>query len=84
MPLCVHPEKFPAVVAMELASAREKFPAFHSAHEAYGVLAEELAEFFDEVRKRPALRDPARMVKELVQLSAMCQRAAEDLQGGGL
>jgi len=58
---------------------RPGFPALHSAHEAYAVILEELDEFWDEVRKKGDVIEPAKMLKELIQVSAMAQRAAEDL-----
>lgn len=67
------------LVEEELAAAREKHQGpIHSAHEAYGVIAEEVAEFFDQVRMRKTAK--AAMLSELVQIAAMCYRAAEDLQ----
>lgn len=73
---------FPDRVAAELARARYKHhPKLNSAHEAYAVILEEVAEFWDEVRcdrhKHPAGR--TLIVDELVQVAAMCQRAAEDV-----
>lgn len=67
------------LVEEELVAAREKHQGpIHSAHEAYGVIAEEVAEFFDQVRMRKTAK--AAMLSELVQVAAMCYRAAEDLQ----
>ena len=67
-------------IQVELMTACEKFPAIHSAHEAYGVLAEEMAEFFDEVRKSPRKRDDDAMRHELIQIAAMAMRAIIDLE----
>ena len=36
---------------IELAQANEKYPLFHSQHEAYGVLREEIEEAVDEINK---------------------------------
>lgn len=36
---------------IELAQANEKYPLFHSQHEAYGVLKEEIEEAVDEINK---------------------------------
>ena len=66
-------------VALELARAQTLYPPLHSAHEAYAVLAEELDEFWDQVRTQDVLRDRTAMLAELVQIAAMAQRAAEDL-----
>src|SRR3989344_3081738 len=57
--------------------ARRKHPiGMHSAHEAYGVIAEELDEFWELVKKDGDKKD---MLEELAHTAAMCQRAAEDL-----
>lgn len=66
------------LVETELANAREKHQGvIHTPHEAYGVIAEEVAEFFDEVRAQS--HSKSKMLRELVQIAAMCYRAAEDL-----
>ncbi len=71
--------KFTQLLETELRRARTKHnTAIHNAHEAYGVIYEELDEFWDEVRAQK--HDPDRMLKELVQTAAMCARAAEDLR----
>lgn len=70
--------EFMRQIEAEVVLARAKFPAgFHSAHEAYGVILEELDEFWDEVRQQR--QDPSRLLRELIQTAAMCMRAAEDL-----
>jgi hypothetical protein len=50
----------------------------HSPHEGYAVIKEELDELWDEIKKKPAKRDNLRMWNELLQISAMAQRLAED------
>lgn len=70
--------EFSELCAFELMEARLKFPAgFHSGHEAYGVILEELDEFWDEVKRQHP--NPVLLLKELIQVAAMCERAAEDL-----
>jgi len=64
----------------ELAKARANHGDRTSAHEAYAVLLEEVDEFWEEVRKKRVARDPQNMLKELVQIAACAQRAAEDLK----
>lgn len=64
-------------VDAELTRAQEKFLPMHSAHEAYGVLLEELDEFWDEVKMK--VQDRAAMRRELIQVAAMAVRAIEDL-----
>ncbi len=70
---------FSDLVAAELVSARRQFPPMHTSHEAYAVIQEELDELWDEVKLHQRKRDPAKLLKELVQVAAMCHRAAEDL-----
>ncbi len=73
---------FQCWVQSELLRARQKHPVgFHSHHEAFGVLYEELAKYFHTVvlREFPRLHH-VEARKALVQLAAMCQRAAEDLE----
>ncbi len=83
--------KFAFKVRRELAMARGESPLYtsekqrkghaklNSAHEAYAVILEELDEFWEQVRMKREVRDPAAMLTELVQIAAMAQRAAEDL-----
>jgi NTP pyrophosphatase (non-canonical NTP hydrolase) len=48
-----------------------KYPLFRSAHEAYGVLIEEVEEVFDHVRKKPHKRNMEELEVELIQVAAM-------------
>lgn len=71
---------FPELVGDELYKARRKHrTAFHNLHEAYAVMLEEVEEFWSEVKKQNDERDKQALRDELVQIAAMCQRAAEDL-----
>jgi len=78
------PSAFLTLMIGELVRARVKHPeGIHSPHEGYGVIAEEVAEFFDEVRLWRCsvgyhTTNKESMLKELVQIAAMCQRTAED------
>lgn len=65
-------------VAVEVASCCGNWPAFNSAHEAYGVLAEEFDEFWDEVKINQKRRDPYKMRAELIQIAAVATRAAAE------
>lgn len=68
---------FQDIVRNELNKAREKHPQnIRSGHEAYGVILEEVDEFWDLVK---ADASPEKMLHEIKQIAAMCQRAAEDL-----
>lgn len=46
------------------------YPHFHSYHEGYAVILEELDEMWDEIKKKR--NDPRRIYEETVQVSAMC------------
>lgn len=63
-----------ADVLDELAWARKTFPPFHSAHEGFAVLLEEVDELKAEVWKHPARRSPGAMRREAVQVAAMALR----------
>lgn len=72
--------KFHDDVSTELRSARAKFPAaFHSPHEGFAVLLEEVEELKAVVFGRR--QDRAEMRRELVQVAAMALRFAEDVCG---
>lgn len=66
-------------ISLESTKAVNKHGPVHSLHEAYGLITEELAEFFDEVRKKSAKRDLKNTRKELVQIAAMCVKTIENL-----
>lgn len=68
---------FPDLVAAELQSARAEHGPHHSLHESYGIILEELDEFWAEVKRKEPCKE--RLVAELVQVAASCQRCAEDL-----
>ena len=66
---------------VEQEQALEKYGHFNSTHEVYGVLLEEVEEFFEIVREKPA-KDKVqyynkvnRMAKELDQIRAIATRA---------
>ncbi len=60
----------------EMRHAFNKFGPYHNGHEVYGVLAEELAEFFDHVRDNTA--DGPEAAYELIQLAAVALRYVID------
>lgn len=66
----------------ELWSARQRFPSFHSPHEGYAVLLEEVDELWDEVRSFRGAKDTTRMRAEAIQVAAMAIRFAVDCCGG--
>lgn len=69
--------KFLEEVATEAARATENHGQFNSLHEAYGVLAEEVDEFWEEVRKKREDRSAENIRAELIQIAAVCCKAAE-------
>jgi NTP pyrophosphatase (non-canonical NTP hydrolase) len=66
-------------IEKECFRARAQYPQFHSAHEGYAVLLEEVEELWDEVKKSPKKRDPAAMREEAIQVAAMALRFLVDV-----
>lgn len=62
-------------VRKEILDATSKFGAFHSTHEGYAVIKEELDELWDEVRRN----DADRSCCEALQVAAMGVRYIVDL-----
>ena len=62
--------------------AEALYPNFHSMHEAYAVMLEELDEFWEQVRLKPYARDPEVIYRELIQIAAMALRTVTSLGGG--
>jgi NTP pyrophosphatase (non-canonical NTP hydrolase) len=81
----VQESQFAKDVREELARARglanegKPFPPIKSLHEGYSIILEEVDEFWDEVKKKAKSRSKEALYKELIQISAMAQRTAEDL-----
>lgn len=73
-------ERAIGLAVKEARKADAKHDRYNSAHEAYGVLAEEVAEFFDEVRKKSHLRSGIAMRNELAQVAAVAIRAIAMLE----
>ncbi len=68
---------FQELVTEELVRARNGHGPVRGLHEGYGVLMEEVDEFWDEVKlKKPKRED---VLAELVQVAAMAQKIAEDV-----
>jgi hypothetical protein len=63
----------------ELARACAKYPKFTSAHEGYAILLEEVDELWDEVKKRPDVRDRERMRAEAIQIASTAMRFIMDI-----
>lgn len=66
-------------VANEARAAAAQWPKFNSAHEGYGVLAEEFRELEEHVFTNQKRRDLAEMRKEAIQVAAMALRFAMDV-----
>lgn len=69
-------------IEMVAEKADSDYGAFSSMHEAYGVLAEEMAEFLDAVRMRQS--NPERLhhcAREAIDIAAVALRIAEQASG---
>lgn len=63
-------------IAAEAFQAREKFAPFNSSHEGYAVIAEELDELWDDVKRN----DIPHSIEEAVQVGAMALRYIADMR----
>lgn len=70
---------FQKLVKDELVKARKKHGPMLSVYEGYAVILEELDEVWDEVKKRTKERDLDNLLIELIQVSSMAQKMAEDI-----
>jgi len=71
----------------ELLSSHQHEKKFHSAHEAYGVILEELDEVWEIVKLKRRDRSPSKLRKELIQLAAMAIKgiqSIENMTGGSV
>ena len=68
-------------VKTELLRATKKFSPFHSGHEGYAVIKEELEELWEEIKKKKLSRDLPTMRREAVQVAAMALRFLTDIEG---
>jgi NTP pyrophosphatase (non-canonical NTP hydrolase) len=66
-------------ILKEYTDASCSHPPFHSAHEGFAVLKEEVDELWDEVKKNPKTRDPEALKKEAIQIAAMALRFLVDV-----
>lgn len=67
-------------VEKEAAKALKKHGPTKSVHEGYGILMEEVDEFWDEVKKRTENRNIENMRLELVQIAAVCYKIHQMLE----
>ncbi len=68
-----------AEVIVELRQAMLNHKPINSLHEGYGVILEELDEFWEEVRKQEKDRQSYRQRKEMIQVAAMAIRIILDV-----
>lgn len=66
-------------VLKEWEQARGLHKPMNSAHEAYGIILEELEKFWIEVRRKQAVRHSVQMKHELIQIAAIACRTIQDL-----
>ena len=69
-------------VGQEVSKAESNWPAMNSAHEAYGVLMEEVRELEEHIFTNQKRRDMAAMREEAVQVAAMAIRLIRDICDG--
>ena len=67
------------LIESEFTRAADLYPGFHSNHEGYAVIKEEVDELWDEIKKSKDVRGNSRMKEELIQIAAMCVRFLNDL-----
>jgi NTP pyrophosphatase (non-canonical NTP hydrolase) len=67
-------------VKKEAEKALKKHGPTKSLHEGYGILMEEVDEFWDEVKKRPENRDMSNLRLELVQIASTCYKIHQMLE----
>ena len=66
-------------IESEVKRASELYPKFHSNHEGYAVIKEEVDELWDEIKKSKSITGNEKMQSELIQVAAMCVRFLNDL-----
>lgn len=66
-------------IEIECKNAMFNWPEFHSAHEGFAVLAEEVDELWEIVRQKPKDRTLAKMKTECIQIAAMALRFATEI-----
>jgi hypothetical protein len=72
-------EKIIEDILIEFSKATSNYGEFHSPHEGYSIILEELEELWEEIKKSPKNRDYKNMRKEAIQLTAMSLRFIYDM-----
>ncbi len=70
-------------IVVELRRASLINGPFHSAHEGYAVIKEEIDELWQEIKKKTLNRDPEKLQEEAVQIGASAARFIIDICMGG-
>ena len=73
------PKKTLNLIESEFNRAENLYPKFHSNHEGYAVIKEEVDELWDEIKKSKGVRCNERMQHELIQIGAMVVRYLDNL-----
>lgn len=66
------------LILEEYRNAVGRYPKFHSPHEGYAILLEEVDELWEEVRRSPSRYEPAAVRAEAIQVAAMALRFLTD------
>jgi hypothetical protein len=66
-------------IETEYNTASSKYPAFHSTHEGYAVLKEEVDELWDMVKANKGIMGDDAMKREAIQIASMALRFINDL-----
>lgn len=67
-------------IKKELEKAHSKHKPYNSYHEAYGIILEELDEFWDIVKMKESKRDKEKARKELIQVATTAIRTIINLE----
>ena len=67
-------------VIKELNKATSNYGEYHSPHEGYAIIKEELEKLWNEIKKSPKNRNYKLMEKEAIQLTAMSLRFLNDME----
>lgn len=66
-------------IEIEFLRASDLYPGFHSNHEGYAVIKEEVDELWDEIKRSKDTKGNERIQHELIQIGAMVLRYLDNL-----